>query len=496
MAFNVNAHHPLYDLFLPSWKMMRDCVDGEEVVKDAGLQYLPMKTGMLAITDNVRRSAAYAAYQTRAEFPEIVAPTITGSRGLLHSMPATYEIPPALDYILETATLDGKTLESFHEDITTEILTTGRYGILPGVRKDGTFYMAGYTAEAIINWDETDGVLDYVVLDESKDTRDRNTNQWTKTPSFLELSLVDGAYVGRHWGGDLTTAGDDVIGLDARQKALDVLPFVFVNVGSVTPDPDDVPLYGLGKIAIRIYRMDADYTHGLHMTAEPTPWVSGYDNPKKAAEEGLIPTSIGASTIWILPKGAQAGFLEFTGPGLEAQAKAIATSLERAVLFGAQILSEENRAAESGESRKLRLRSQQSILKTINKNTCAALERALRNIAVWAGINPELVSIRPSQDLIDYSLSAQELTALVAGWQSGAYSKQTLFDNIQRAGMIPNERTFEEEQELIQDEPPALGTLAPPTDPNANAKPGDDPNADPNNQNNSDTNGGTGSNVK
>lgn len=472
-AYNVKTHHPLYDDYKPSWDYMRDAVQGEDEVKERGEKYLPMKSGMAAIADDQARLKAYTAYQTRAEFPEIVGPTINGSRGLVHSKETTYELPPALEYLLEKATLDGKTLQSLHEEITTEILTTGRFGLLPGVKPDGTFYIAGYNAESIINWDETEGVSDYVVLDESGQKRNKETNVWSRQEQFLECKLENNTYVATRFDGEI--AGEGVPAQKPNQQGLNEVPFVFINTSSLSQNPDDVPLFGLAKIAFRIYRMDADYTHGLHMTSEPTPWVSGYDNPKKAKEEGNLPTSIGASVIWVLPKQAQAGFLEFNGPGLEAQAKAIGSSLERAAIFGAQILSESNRADESGESRRLRLRSQESILMTINRNVAAGLEKALRNIATWAGINPELVKVIPPEDILDHSLEPQELTALVNGWMSGAYSKETLFYNIKRGGMVPQDRTFEDEQDKIDDEGPALSSLTDPTATDPTKEPTGDP---------------------
>lgn len=461
MAFNIKTTHPLYKEFVDTWAMMRDAVNGEDDVKMKGIKYLPMKTGMAAITDDNKRSAAYLAYQTRAEFPELTSPAIIGSNGLIHNKTTTIELPPALEYLKEKATLDGKTLESLHEEITTQILTTGRYGLLPGVRKDGTFYIAGYNAESIINWDESDGVTDYVVLDESGDRRNKVNNQWSHEEQFLELSLDGGAYNARRYNGE--TPSEAIPATKKDRTQFTELPFVFINTTNLSPEPDDVPLYGLAKICFRIYRMDADYTHGLHMTSEPTPWVSGYDNPAKARENGDIPTSIGASVIWVLPKQAQAGFLEFTGQGLEAQANAISASLERAVLFGIQIISDENQAGESGKSRKLRMNTQNSLLMTINKNVAAGLQKALRNIAVWAGEDPEKVTVTPPKDLIDWTMEAQDLTALVNGWMSGGYSKRTLFDNIKRGGLVPEERSFEEEQDLIDEEGPALAGMTTPT---------------------------------
>ena len=465
MASNIKNRNPLYDTYIDQWTYMRDAVEGEDDVKIKGITYLPMKSGILAIEDDKVKNAAYMNYQARAEFPELVEPAITGSNGLLHSKKTTYELPPALEYLLEKATLDGKTLESLHEEITTEILTTGRFGILPGVKANGEFYLAGYNTESIINWDETDGVCDYVVLDESGQFRSKENNTWGYQERYLECRLENGVYSATKYVGD--TADTPVPGVKKNGDGLEELPFVFINVADLSPDPGGIPMYGLAKICFRIYRMDADYTYGLHMTAEPTPWVSGYDNPAKAAQEGNVPNTIGASKIWILPKGAQAGFLEFSGQGLDAQAKAIAAALERAAIFGMQILSEENNAGESGTSRRLRIRSQESVLMTINRNVAAGLQKALRNIAVWAGVNPDLVKVTPPEDLIDKSMTPQELTAMVNGWMSGAYSKETLFYNIKRGGMVPQERTYEEEQDKIDDEGPALGTItAAESDPN------------------------------
>lgn len=479
MAYNIRTTHPKYAEFIESWTMMRDCVAGEEDVKAHGERYLPMKSGMRVISDPTEQLKAYQSYQLRAEFPELLAPTILGSSGLLHMKEPTIELPPQMEYLREDATRDGRSLEAFRKELTNEILTTGRYGILPGVNPDGTFYLAGYTAETIINWDTKDGKPNYVVLDESDMVRDPITNTWAKKEMFLELMIDEnGSYVANRYDGDVQVEVGTPA-LTARREALKEIPFVFVNVTNQLPNPDDIPLYGLARISIRIYRMDADYTHSLHMTSEPTPWVSGYDDPKKAIEQGAAPRSIGASTIWILPKGAQAGFLEFNGPGLNAQAAAITAALERATIFGAQILSEQGQAAESGESRRLRLRSQQSILATINTNNCAALEKALRNIAVWMGLDPTTVSVTPPDDLIDYTLSPQEITALVSGWQSGAYSKATLFFNLHRAGVTPPDRTFEEEEGLIESEVPPLGKVtAPPPGNNQNGGQND-----PNNQN-------------
>lgn len=478
---NIKTHHPDYEDFVPAWEKMRDTVDGEDTVKEKGQTYLPMKSAVKAMTDLNLQSSTYLSYQARAEFPELVAPTIIGSGGLITDQAAQVELPAQMEYLLENCDGTGSTLEVFHKKIVTEVLTTGRYGVLPGPLPNGEFVMTGYAAERIINWDhDPQGRVNFVVLDETDQKRDPVTNVWAIKEAYLELSLDEaGNYVAFRADGS-TVDPDPIVAMKPDRSPMQTVPFVFINTLGLQAKPDDVPLYGLAKLALRIYRLDADYMQGLHMTSEPTPYVTGFDDAKGAIERGEVPKTIGAASLWVLPKGATADFLEFSGPGLEAQSKAILASLERAVLFGAQVLSEKTSpGSESGKSREMRMRGQQSLLRNIAKTTAAGLEAALRNIAVWMGLDPKKVVVRPFLDFVDFTMSAQELTAMVAGWQSGAYSKRTLFENMQRADMIPKERTFEDEEELISTEGVPLGGITgndPGADPN-NPDPNDDPSA-------------------
>lgn len=469
MPFDITVRHPLYEAFLPSWTLMRDAMDGEDAIKAGGkdknpFKYLPMKSGILAMSDDVKRQAAYDAYKLRAEFPEIVAPTVRGATGIMLGKPTTIELPKALEPLKAKATQDGLTLDSLHRRAALELMTTGRYGLLPGVDSGGNPYLAGYVTESIVNWDATDQVTDYVVLDESGAIRDRATNQWSNEEAYLECFVENGVYKARRW--IKTRAGwqteDEISAQDRRRRAISELPFVFLGANDLSANPDDVPLYGLAKLAVRVYRLDADYTFALHMTSEPTPVAIGFEDPAQAIKDGLAPTTIGASKLWVLPKGGDAKYLEFSGPGLDAQAKAIDAALNRAVMFGAQILTDSSKTAESGEAKKLRMSNEQATIKTIALNTAAGLEKALKNVAVWMGANPNEVKVEPDTDFFDHDLTAQEITAIVQGWQQGAYSWRTAFDRLQKGGVIPDDRTADDEQELIAED--MEGRDAPPED--------------------------------
>lgn len=457
MDFNIEEKHPEFLENEEAWATLDDAFEGEDAVKRKGKAYLPMKSGIAVMTDQQRKQSAYDNYKLRAEFPELLAPTVRGCTGLIHAKESAIKLPKSLEYLRETATNDGLTLDGLHNRITTELMKKGRYGLLAGVSKPGVFHVAGYVAGAITNWDTVDSDLTYLVLDESGSIRDPETNRWSKQTAYRECKLDDGdAYVSSIW-----TKRDDSEEFEVSEpqeavvrgrERLGFIPAVIAGTNDLTPAPDEPPLYGLAKLALRVYRLDADYVQALHMTAEPTPWVSGVSKDD-------APRTIGASSIWVLSEiGAKAGMLEFTGAGLSRQEAAIQNTLERAVMFGAQVLTDNRRTAESGEALNLRLQYQTSTLVSVARNSAAALERVLRYIAIWDGANPDEVEVPPNLDFIDRGLTPQEIVALVSAWQSGAYSKLTLFENLQRGEIIDPARTFEEEEGFIGDEPP-LGAM-------------------------------------
>lgn len=437
--FDPTIKHPDYIAFAPSWSLMRDTVAGEDDVKARGTAYLPLKSGTAAINDPSKRQQVYNLYRLRAEFPEIVAPTIRGAVGVMLAKIANIQLPAAMEHLRERATLDGLTLEALHRRMAMEVMTTGRYGILPGIADDGTPHLSGYVAESIVNWDSTGGKLDFLVLDETALVRDRVSGQWAAVEKYRECFIENGAYRARVWTkvSDTWSAEDGPPALTPRGDGLGELPFVPVGSLDLSIAPDDVPLYGLAKLAIRVYRLDADFSFSLHMTSEPTPVAIGFDDPERAIEDGIAPKTLGSSVLWILPQGGDAKYLEFSGPGLEKQAAAIKDALDRAAQFGAQVIQAGNQA-ESGEALKLRAASQTATLTTIAQTTAAGLERALRHIATWIGANPEEVVVTPNLDFFGRRIAADEARAIWEGWQQGMYDWRTALDLL-RQGKWVNE---------------------------------------------------------
>src|SRR5258707_11065092 len=80
-------------------------------------------------------------------------------------------------------------------------------------------------------------------------------------------------------------------------------------------------------------------------------------------------------------------------------------------------------------------------------------------------ITAEHVNYELNTDFDSTLLSATEIQALVAAWQSGAISRDTLLHNLRVGEILPSARTNEQEVELIRKEPPPVAVasqLSPP----------------------------------
>ena len=74
---------------------------------------------------------------------------------------------------------------------------------------------------------------------------------------------------------------------------LTFIPFQFIGPTSVTPAIEKSPILDIVDVNLSHYRTSADFEHGAHLTALPTPWVSGV-NP-----ELVESFPIGSDTAWV-----------------------------------------------------------------------------------------------------------------------------------------------------------------------------------------------------
>lgn len=466
----VNSEHPDYAQFKPDWVLLRDCYAGERAVKDKGREYLPATPGM--VMDGMLRSTdpglvAYEAYKMRAQFPDYMQVGVETLVGILNAKPTEIKLPAGMEYLRERATTKGEKLESLLRRMHEQQCTTGRLGLLADMDKvpdlvDPKPYLALYTAETIINWDdgedgEGNNKLNLVVLDESSNVRQQDlTWQLGYKYRVLALGLLGpneqkGVYKqGVFMGQSPTYVDSDMQAPMLRGKTLDEIPFVFFNSKDNLVSPDTPPLLGLARLCMSIYRSEADYRQALYLQAQDTLVIVGgtsgdKDTPLRVGAGAKIETSI----------GGDAKFIGVGSEGLSEQRTAIENDRKAAAVRTGQLLAPGKMSMESGEALKTRVAAQTATLTSVAKTAAQGLERILRLIAIWRGENPNDVKVTPNLDFTNVEIAGQDIVQLTTAKNLGfPLSAMSLHKLARERGLTT--MTFEEEMSSIKEDPKEL----------------------------------------
>ena len=179
--------------------------------------------------------------------------------------------------------------------------------------------------------------------------------------------------------------------------------------------------------------------------------ISANDNKDGILGSKLKPSPLIATkgTAWILPdSSSRAGYLEFSGQGLQALEKAMEEKRSFMASLGAQLLQTQKQGVESADSVRLRQNAEASTLISTVKTVETAITEALQVMAEWEGISGD-VTIKLNTDFIDTKINAQDMTTLMGAWQSGAISQDTFLWNMKRGEILPPEVSVEDEKGLI-----------------------------------------------
>jgi len=161
---------------------------------------------------------------------------------------------------------------------------------------------------------------------------------------------------------------------------LPLLPFVFHGPRHSRPSVDKLPLADIIAQNLDHYRLDADYKHGVHYTALPTAWVSGFDK--------TATLRIGSSTAWVSEtEGARAGYLEFTGQGLSTFERAMDRDERLMAVLGSRLLEGQKRVGETAQAIELRQSGENSILGSVASSVSESLTQVC--VGPIGGIRPK-----------------------------------------------------------------------------------------------------------
>jgi hypothetical protein len=474
MALGVEAlssKNPYYSGRELDWVIMRDAYAGERLIKEKGELYLPPTAQQRNEGMAFRQPgfASYQAYRMRAVYHELVKPALMAMLGVMHRAPPDIELPSQLDKMRDHATFGGESLPWLTQKINEQQMLMGRLGLLLDVA-DGADakvlpHVVVYNTEQIINWDSTiisdnhTRETKFVVLNESAFERQPGGLMWQQVERYRVLARAGNV---RDIWPDIQAEDDEYVACEVVKRAsadgeefkrpsiagqtLKTIPFVFVGPRDLAPEPDAPVLMPLARIALTIYRTEADYRQSLYMQGQDTLVVIG-QNPSTDTNR----TTVGAFGSIDLPINGDAKFIGADSGGISEQATAIQNDLKRAAQLGAQLLSERGNEAEAGQALAIRVASRTATLTTVAQMGAVGLEQMLRQAAIWKGADPDKVHVNPNLDFADDPALAQDTVYLQTAKNMGLpISRRSIHGWLKKREFTPLD--YEEEQKEIDKE--------------------------------------------
>lgn len=462
--------HPDYDAMAPTWRKLRDVYEGRDALIRGRTRYLPQPTAM----DN----DVYSGYVERAKWFGATRRSVQAFEGLAFRQPIAVETPRSLTPQLETLTSTGVTLTGLARLAFRETLLLGRYGLLVDMDASGARpYWAGYPAESILNWSTAlvggRRQVTRVVLKECSWVLMADGFTQQEIEQVRVLQLIDGVYAQTVY--QVTTGRGGVV-LDSevvaqrRDRPLDFIPFVFFGVNDLEPTVELSAINDLVDTNLAYWRHSADYEQSLHLTASPTPWITGHDATQDVGPDGKQETTLklgSNSSIILREEQARIGMLEFQGHGLQEQRQALTDDKLEMASLGARLLEGQPANDETLGAFRMRQMGDTSVLAALAQSLSDGLTRLLRAHAYWDGAasTPEDMKItcHVPANFTTAHMEPQMLTALVAAVQGGYLSNETLYYNLRQGEIAEPGVDFETEQARIEAATPAMVRLPMPT---------------------------------
>jgi hypothetical protein len=479
-------------------------IAGDEAIKAGGTRYLPKLDGQTA--------QDYSEYVNRGFFYNATARTLAGYLGMIFRKepvvncglrPPTPRLrrtgnadcgfseslnterrnrKPAWATVFENdCDLLGSALADYARSVVEEVISVGRCGTLVewADEPEDRPYFVSFKAENILNWRQSrvNGrvelslvVLREWVAEENGDAFEPEMVEQIRVLRLVSSDQLSGelsvsgqlSVEGPHYEVEvwrLLGEGDkkEWVVVDRkvpmrRGKPLPAIPFIFHGPVHSRPEVQKSPLADMIAANLDHYRVNADYKHGMHYTALPTAILCGFDTTAELR--------VGSRTAWISENTlAKASYLEFKGEGLATHERAM-DRIERLLsLLGSRLLENSKRASESAEALSIRVSGEHSIVGGLAKSVSASLTQALRWAHWWSSSVSRLedlssVLIELNTDFETAQMTAPELQALVAAWQAGGISQETLLHNLRHGEVLAPGTTTDEEMRRIGNKDP------------------------------------------
>jgi hypothetical protein len=449
----VSTKHPDYSKYLPVWERTRDAVRGSVAVKDKKHVYLPVPDNESNRESKGTETARYRQYLKRSVFTNFTGRTKNALVGAAFRKDSELEIPDALEYLKEDATGDGLSIFQLAKDELSNLLETGRVGILVDYpetpenisAEQAEYFHANivpYTAEQVINW-KTETIngrklLVLIVLAESYIETDDEFGHDSKT-QYRVLRLTEEGYSQQLYRDEMPY-GEEIFPTKSDGTKWDEIPFLFVGAKNNDSTIDDAPLADIAEVNIAHYRNSADYEESCFLTGQPSLFIT----TSLTAEQwkSLNPNGIklGSRAGHVLGETGSATLVQANPNSLVLEAM---KSKESAmVMIGARIITD-RAANETAEGARIRFASENSVLGDLVHNLSEGLSKAIRWVGDFMGVETEESFFAINDTFYDKNIDPQLIMSMVTLLDRSIVAEQDIFDSLKASGVLDPERTLE-----------------------------------------------------
>lgn len=442
----VQATHPQYDAHVLRWQTVRDVVnsDVKKYIKDVD------------INDPDRNTR----YKDDARFTNFTSRTKSGLVGAVFRKPSTIDLPESVEYLELDATGSKLPLDRLAQEVTGEVLQAGRYGLLvdfpaseEGLNEQEKADMnlkariSKYKAESITNWQSTiiNGIhtLTLVVLHETVDALGEDGFTWMQMRQFRVLTLTpDGIYEQQLWNdkGEITHR---YFPQDFNGNSWEFIPFVFVGAEDNDAEVDSAPLFDLSELNIGHLRNSADYEESVHVTGQPTLFLTTDMSTVEFESQNPNGVVIGARRGHNLGTSGSAQLLQASPNQLADEA--MKRKEEQAVMTGARLIMPAG-TNETAEAARIKHSGENSMLSVIVNNVEFAINQCIAWTLRFMTKNPETEEweYKINDKFFDVTLDPQMIMAQLQLFNNGIVASTDVRRNLRETGNLDPSRTDEE----------------------------------------------------
>lgn len=463
--------HPFFNEQQELWRFMLAAFKGQDsVTENFGDEILIYPNGLSeiacttnpAVSDEIKE--ARKQYKRSAEWSPLLRTAIESLLGKIAAQLPTIELPPAMEYLRESATPDKQSLYVLYLKGIIELILYGRTSLLvdlPSVVENlPQPKIVLIPTLNLINWDvNADLELSFAVIQATKDVRvglnwidgyeftllmlDNGVYKWLKTTNQSELSLI----------------GEYLEPFEVKGKTVNFIPLTIINNNdlSVTPQATFSPLFkGLIDILTKMYSLSAKINYQLRNQGNDTLVISGNIRNQDGADSDK-PLQLGVGRFIQLMAGGTAEYIGINSQGLPLLMEWYQKAENLAYNFAGVLNPNDISKDASGKALETRIQELDGVLNTITSTYCAGLNNSLRQIAKMLGLNENAVNVINASTDLEIKLPIADIVALnKARYMDGLpISEETIHNLLLQNGYTQKE--FDEEMAGIEMDNAKLG---------------------------------------